>query len=411
MKVLLVHEHGNDHGSGAVIAMYRLHLALQAAGVDSTIACRKRALTGDDVVELPAAPRTERLIQKFTWRLGLNDIHCVSSFKIPSFEPFADADVVNIHGWHTNFLNYLALPRLSRRKPIVATLHDMWHMTGHCAQGFGCDRWRTGCGRCPHLEAFPPVARDATAIEWRLKRWTYRRSRMHVAAPSESLVTDARSSILGVFPVEQIPNPVDVETYAPRDQAACRRALGLPLDRRVILFVSMGLTNHVKGGDLLVDALGRVPDGLRAETTLLALGTQGEAFATACDLPVRALGYVRDDEEKVTAYNAADVLVLPSRWENQSLVMLESMACGLAPVVYDVGGLAETVEHERNGYVAEPESVEDFARGITALLAEPSLRERWGRAAREHIVREHAMDVHARRYIALYERAMEASKA
>jgi glycosyltransferase involved in cell wall biosynthesis len=407
VRVLLIHEHGSDHGSGAVIAMHRLHRGLQAAGVDSTIACRKRKLEGDDVVELPGPDRAERFIQKVTWRLGLNDVHCTSTFRLPRFAPFAEADVVNIHGWHTNFFNYLALPRLSRARPVVATLHDIWSMTGHCGYAYGCERWRTGCGRCPHLDAFPPVARDATAIEWKLKRWTYRRSTMTVVAPSRKLSDMARESILGDFPIETIPNPVDVHRYLPADRAASRRALELPADARVILFVAMGLTDRVKGGDLLVESLRRLPEDVRRETMLLALGDGGEALAEACDLPVRALGYVRDETAKIAAYSAADVLALPSRWENQSLVMLESMACGLPPVVYEVGGLPEVVAHEHTGYVAEPEDEDDFARGLTAILGDDELRARWGAAARDHVVREHAVEVHARRYVQVYERAMK----
>ena len=44
MKVLLIHEHGNTHGSGAVIAMYRLHRGLQGEGITSTLACRRRRI-------------------------------------------------------------------------------------------------------------------------------------------------------------------------------------------------------------------------------------------------------------------------------------------------------------------------------------------------------------------------------
>src|SRR5687768_1499303 len=116
MKALLIHEHGRSFGSGGLIAMYRLHQSLRNAGIHSMIACRKRSLEAPDIIELPRADFAEDWLGKVTWRLGLNDIHCVSSFKIAKFAPFLDADVVNVHGMHSNFFSYLALPRLSQIK-------------------------------------------------------------------------------------------------------------------------------------------------------------------------------------------------------------------------------------------------------------------------------------------------------
>src|SRR5438046_10667931 len=108
MKVLLIHEHGRSHGAGAVTAMFRLHCALLKAGVESTIACRKNRVDSPDVVELPRETWLDDWIGKITWRIGLNDVHCVNSFNIARFQPFLDSDIVNIHGWHSNYFNYLA---------------------------------------------------------------------------------------------------------------------------------------------------------------------------------------------------------------------------------------------------------------------------------------------------------------
>src|SRR5262245_30923744 len=112
MKVLLIHEHGRSFGSGAVVAMYRLHCGLRRAGVESTIACRRRGMDSDDVVDLPRSDRLEDFLGMFSWRLGLNDVHCVSTFKLAKHPAYLEADIVNVHGMHTNFFNYLALPRL-----------------------------------------------------------------------------------------------------------------------------------------------------------------------------------------------------------------------------------------------------------------------------------------------------------
>jgi glycosyltransferase involved in cell wall biosynthesis len=403
MKVLLIHEHGRSHGGGAITAMYRLHQGLRARGVDSVIACRRPELHSPEIVELPALPRLENVLGTVSWRLGLNDVHCVSTFKVKHFKPFVDADIVNVHGWHTNYFNYLALPGMARRKPIVGTMHDMWSITGHCSQSYDCQRFLTGCGKCPYPETFPPIGRDATAVEWKLKKWVYDRSRITFVAPSRWLFDLSKAGMLRDHDVRQIPNPVDTTIYRPRDLSACRAALDLPQDRHIIFFVSVALKNRAKGGDLMVAALDGLPAHIREKTLLLLLGERGEEFASACGIPARALGYVHDDEQKAVMYAAADVVVQPSRAENQSLVILEAMSCGMPVVAFDTGGMGEIVRAGPGGILAEPESVEQFSQGIATILEHKSVARELGAGGRQSVIDNFSLDLHCDRYIRLFE--------
>ena len=175
--------------------MYRLHRALQDLGVESKLLAL-RPTPSSDVAELPRLPRVERFLGAFTTRLGLNDIHRVGSFLLPQHEDFRFADVVHFHCLHTRTLSYLALPRLTADRPSVLTLHDMWAVTGHCAYSQGCDRWKEGCGDCPHPETHPPVRRDATRLEWRLKRRAFDRSRITLVAKSAWMEEQLSESFL-----------------------------------------------------------------------------------------------------------------------------------------------------------------------------------------------------------------------
>ncbi len=412
MKVLLIHEHGRTHGGGAVTAMHRLHAGLRARGVESIIACRNRAIDSPDIVELPAAPRVEKLLGKLTWRIGLNEVNCVSTFKLRDFRPFLDADVVNIHGWHTNYFNYLALPALARRKPIVGTMHDMWNITGHCSQCYDCERWKIGCGQCPYPETFPPIGRDATAWEWKLKKRVYDKSNITFVAPSRWLVDlSKQGGLLRDHDVRQIPNPVDTTIYAPRDRDAARAELGLPLDKHIIFFVSVAINSRGKGGDLMLAALNQLPRHIRDNTMLLLLGERGEEFAAACGLPAAPMGYVHEDERKALMYAAADVLVQPSRAENQSLVILEAMSCGVPVVAFDVGGTSEIVSAGPGGILADRENVEQLSRGIATILSDQAVGRRLGAAGRRSVIENYSLDLHCRRYIELFEEKIAAQKS
>ena len=399
----MLHQQSGPYGSGGLQAMYRLHLGLRKRGVDSTIACKRRELDSPEIYELPRADRIEDFLGTFSWRLGLNDVHCVSSFKIKKSKPFLEADVVNTHGIHTNWFNYLALPGMAQRRPLVMTLHDMWALTGHCSQSYECERWRTGCGSCPHPEVFPPIGRDGTALEWRLKNWVYQRAPMTIVSPSKWLADLARESMLQHYAIHHIPNGVDVNIYRPLDKGECRERLNMPRDRLVILFAAAAFTNFAKGADLLVNAIRLLPQHVKSQATLVLLGDRSEALGDRAGIDTMSLGFIRDDETKAMAYSAADIFVLPSRVENHSFVLLEALACGRPGVAFNIGGNPEIVRHLENGWLGDTVSAESLSEGITKLLEDRELRERLGCNARRIICEEFSLDQHVERYIDLYE--------
>jgi glycosyltransferase involved in cell wall biosynthesis len=67
-------------------------------------------------------------------------------------------------------------------------------------------------------------------------------------------------------------------------------------------------------------------------------------------------------------YCSADIFLFPSTVDNFPLVILEALACGLPVLSFDVGGVKEIVEHERNGYIAKYKSKDDLEKGFTRLL-------------------------------------------
>jgi glycosyltransferase involved in cell wall biosynthesis len=95
---------------------------------------------------------------------------------------------------------------------------------------------------------------------------------------------------------------------------------------------------------------------------------------------VRVLG-LRDDIDRL--YEAADLFLLPSHREGMSFALLEAMAHGLAPVVADGTGNAETVAEA--GLLFPPGDLEAMSELLVALAADPLARGRLGAAARERI--------------------------
>jgi len=406
MKVLQVHGKDVPDGGGA-ISTHRLHTGLRKAGIDSRILCSRP--TQPTSVAIPRAPRAERMLSRVTQRLGLNDVHCVGAFRIKHLPAFQEADVVNFHGIHGQFFSYLALPALTAEKPAVFTVRDMWPLTGHCAVNYDCERWRTGCGKCPYPAAPPalPSGRDGTRLEWKLKRWAYHNSRMTVVALSTRLTEQLKQSMLGHFPICHIPNGVDTEAYHPLDQAMCRTALGIAAHKKVLLFAAGHLDRKNKGGEALLRALHGLPPALQKDVVLLLMGEGGEGLAGATTLDARPVGYVGGARLKSLLYVAADLFVLPTSGEGLPNVLLESMACGTPMVSFDVGGVPDLVRPGVTGYLAASADVDDFRRGILMLLEDTAGRAAMGQHCRDIAVKEYDAAFEVQRYIELYHRVRQ----
>lgn len=397
-------------GGGGTISMLRLHESLREAGINSNILCQIKTSKSPHVQVLQRHLGTkivEKLLWQLTSRAGLNDVHRVSSFNIKNYQSYREASVVHFHGTHSGFINYLALPALTK-KPAVFTLKDMWAMTGHCSYSFECDRWQSGCGHCPALGTHPAVKRDSTRLEWKLKDWIYRQMKLVLICPSQWIAEKAKQSPLTKqFPIYHIPHAVDLHTLQPLDLKHCRLQLGLPLDKNVLMFSAVDLDDYRKGGDLLLKALQNLSKSLKDKTVLLIIGKKARSLTQIVQLPVYHLGYLDNEHKKAMAYSAADLTLFPTRADIFGLVSIESQACGTPVVSFEVGGVPEHVRSGITGYLAQPENVVDFSTGITQLLENEPLRLAMSQRCRQIAIQEYNLEKYAFRHIELYKQLLE----
>lgn len=402
----VLHINQSDLGGGASIAGYRLHQELLKHGVNSRIMAWGPKTNDPRVATFPRARLSEKLTEPITRQLGLYYIDRFATFNLQKHAFYKDAQILNFHNLHggsDGFFNYLAMPLLTRNKPAVYTLHDMWSFTGHCAYSFGCDRWKQGCGQCPHLDVYPAVTRDNTRIEWKLKRWAYRRSNLAVITPSRWLAEQARQSILNHVPIHCIPNGVDTALYRPRDRQQCRSILGIPDEKKVLMFAANTLSDTRKGGDLMIQALQQLPLSLKNQVVLLTIGGGQDDVLKTTGLSTFNFGYVTSEVFKSILYATADIFVFPTRADNLPLVLQESMACGTPMVSFAVGGVPDLVRPGETGYLAQPENVADFVAGIVKLLEENDYRERLSTRCRAIALEEYTLEQQATRYQTIYE--------
>ena len=414
MKIVHIHsEDGEDRGAGAHIMMNRLHHGLKKNRVESKIICARKTEGFQEAVLIKRSVPikiAERLLGKVTLNLGFNELHNFSCLGIKRLPDFKEADLVHIHGLHGGFFSYPFLPALAKQKPIVYTLHDMWSFTGHCTSSFDCERWKSGCGKCPYPENYPAIRRDNTHLEWKLKNWIYSRVDMDIVSMSKKQEDQVRQSMLSRFPLHQIKNGIDTRLYQPGDSEKHRADLGIEPNRKVIMFGATDMMRLEKGGDLLVEALKQLPPSLKSQVTLLSFGRRGEEISARADIHSVDLGYVEGDAFKASLYSAADIFVLPSRQESCPLVILESMACTTPIVSFPAGAAAEMVQPERTGYLARAENPEDLCRGMVQLLEDDELRVKMGGNCRKLIQQEFDQELHVQRYQNLYSEILNRPK-
>lgn len=229
-------------------------------------------------------------------------------------------------------------------------------------------------------------------------RWTYRRSRLvipnsrYLAGALAELVPDIKPRIV-------IESPgLELDRFRLSANADSRS------ERAGILFVGRLVRN--KGLDVLIEAMAGLDP--RSRPGLTAIGDGPERHALVQLARSRGVDMVWRHEatrdEVAAAMHRAQVVVVPSRVEPLGLVLLEAMAAGALVVATAAGGLRETVEDGRNGWLVEPDDPAGLAVAIRSALAatDDPARVRAMRAAAAATATSHDAERVARRAVERY---------
>ena len=414
MKVLSVCT--SDTNGGAARAAYRIHQGVRSLGVDGQMLVKDKETDDSNVHSLDeftpsnlvvnaaewCATKWQNKIQHAKWRpyrytkerYFLSDLRGV---KIYGALQKMDYDVLHLHWINNRFIDIRELTRV--HKPIVWTLHDSWPFCGVCHLPMGCKLYESHCGKCPMLGS--NKERDIAFDVFEKKRAIYRHLDLHIVTPSKWLGDCAkRSALFGDFPVSIIPNCIDTELYQPTDKKRAAELLGLNHNKKYLLFGAMqSTTDKNKGFDLLVNALQQLK---RDDVELIVYGTDEDLSKYEIPVPVHSLGYILHEEQMTLLYNAADVMIVPSRSENLSNSIMESMSCGTSVVAFNIGGNSDLIGHQQNGYLAQAQDSEDLVKGIQWCLNHNE-NNVLGKCAREKVLNSYMPEIVCKQYKDLYE--------
>ena len=212
-----------------------------------------------------------------------------------------------------------------------------------------------------------------------------------------SVEADQIASLYGADPerIRIVPLGVDHAFFGPGHRPQARRALGLPLGGRLLLFV--GRIQPLKCADAAVETLAELSEQGGTKTAepyrLVVVGGPSGPHGEKALQGLRDLADARGVSDRVhfidpqphellsSYYRAADVCIVPSRSESFGLVALESAACGTPVVASAVGGLTTLVDHGRTGFLVEDPTPGRYAAAVRRVFDEPLVAERLSTAS------------------------------
>ncbi len=401
MKIVLVS--GYDT-LGIQVNGYLLYQYLQEQGHDAHMLVYRKFSADNNVHELgnEALRRMNRLAASVQHGLATHCVLPVLSCGMLNLPCVENADIVNLQLVHNaQFFSLLHLPRLSRKRRILLSIHDMFLFTGHCVYSVGCERWRTGCGSCPDLDLPFAVAYDATALNWRLKKWIFGRSDIDLVVGSPWQYERVKSSpILSHLPLHYVPYGVDTRIFKAQDKASARAELGIPADAHVIAFRSVSGRRNFKGGEYIETALMEYQP--TRDTYLVTFEDSRALVELRGKYKFVEMGWVSDQQVISRALNAADIFLMPSIAEAFGLMAVESMACGTPAIVFEGTALPETIDAPRSGIAVPYQDSAALGRAIKDVFDNPDYLAELRENALRHVARKHSFEAYASGYLNLY---------
>lgn len=287
-----------------------------------------------------------------------------------------DYDIVNLF-WMQTLADLSKLAKVE--KPKVITLHDMWFLTGGCSYSFGCEKYRIGCSTCEFM--WEPFARDA-GKQYSAKDKILSNEKTRVVVTSKWMYDAAIARGIEGSKISIIKNYIPDNYHFFDNKAMARKLLGIhPNSKHKCILYFIGLIGDPrKGFDLFCDAIIRLPSHLQKEILVMHLGpidTSYDALLENNGIDIVHLGSFVDEVPQIIAYNAANFLICPSRYDNTPNVIAEAHMCGLPVVASSKTGAAEMISEQDNGMTANVENAEEFAYTLTEALTNADFSERF----------------------------------
>lgn len=314
-------------------------------------------------------------------------------------------DLIHLHWVGNGFININQIDKMN--KPIVITLHDMWFMTGGCHVNLSCDKYLEHCNNCPLFNRKKIFTFDLVSYIFNKKLKIFRRKNIYIIVLSSWMKEIvSKSPIFSNCEITQIPNGIDIEKFKPYDKIFSRSVFNIKTKSKILLFGGISAnSDYNKGYDLLCQTL-RILKLKNVNIELIIFGNSDNSIKDIEGFKTSHIGSLSDDETLAILYSAADVVLVPSRQESFSQVTLESISCGTPVVAFNYSGPKDIIQHKKNGYLAKPYDANDFANGISWIIANQLSNDDLSINCRNIAINNFNIASVANKHIELYQKVM-----
>lgn len=254
---------------------------------------------------------------------------------------------------------------------------DYSPMSGGCHFVGNCDRFKTGCGKCPGIKS--DNENDFTKWNVAFRKRIYEKVKPIVWGNSYMNKFYRQSFLLKDYDRCEVVLPlVDNEAFKPLNIAECRLKYNIPIEKKFIMFAGcQHLDDERKGMNYLLRALEilytRLSDNERKSVLLVLAGHDIDSIKELLHFDYVYLGYVKQDQLP-EIYSMSNVYLSPSVNDAGPSMVNQSLSCGTPVVAFEMGTALDVVKDQGTGYCAKLRDSDDFARGIEMLFRMPSER-------------------------------------
>ena len=372
MKILLMSY--NDIQGGANIASFRLFKALNKYKLNTKLYCcnkkskNNKVITSENLsfkifklVKAKVHNTINRFYKYFSSKENLNPMISLNIFPSNWSNRINrdNYDLVNFH-WIGN--ETISLSDIGRiKKKIVFTLHDCWAFQS--------------------VEHYPTKNINKYLINKKnnnlnliqniifQKKLEAFRNVKHVIAPSNWIANLARrSKIFKNSKIEVIPNPLNTKIYKPLNKKECKKFFNFK--KKIILFGSAApLDNPAKNFKCVINIVNNLKKLHKFKNCQLVIyGAYDKQILNKIKFNYKHVGFINNEKKLAKLYNAADVFLQPSKIDNLPQTAIESIACGTPVVSFNIGGMKDIVDTNKNGYLVKPFNEKEYLNKVIKLL-------------------------------------------
>ena len=368
MKILHLAAGQLPDGGGATKGAYLLHRAQREIGIDSkilingsnnsddnsvigirnTIFEKLKTILIDKIGNLPVFFYPKR--KKFHFDTGF------TGFNLLNLTEYNEADIIHLH-WINGLISIKSISRIN--KPVVWTMRDMWPITGGCHYPMDCNNYKTGCGRCPHLQSNNNYDLSKIILNYKKKFLT---KNIKLVGVSEWISDEARKSqLFKNFDIRTIKNNINTNQFFPINKIIARQKLNILTKKKIILAGAINPEDYYKGFHKLCEIIKKLDSD---KYFLCFFGDISTNLIEKFGFEFKNFGYVKDINLLRYIYSSADVYIAPNIQDASPKTLKEASACGTPVACFDSTGPKDIVQHKVTGFKAKNFNSSELASGI-----------------------------------------------